>query len=242
MTLQTLHLEKIDHGTVLKQTPYPGLAVPEASATVVDEDAGGEDPQYRALRRTLQEESKKILVDGLRERVYIPPLRDVSWFHSANGSEANLRAAPKIMDEHSHIDWKTWSAHHILLRQRILGSAWSSVSVPGGTVKLKFTKPFILLNEDSNGMKLRPNPNFPPGCPYVAATLPMPRFMAKRGQVMVNTCDGQTFHIDKMIVSGQGNQDPLPTLVKSRLLSATDVKGGWDRGEWTYWKLREPLK
>lgn len=220
---------------------YPGLPVPQTLPNPAREEADEEDSQYNALSQLAHQESAKILIEGLRERVYIPPLQDVGWNQPSTKGEASIRKAPKIKDEHSHIDWSTWSAHQIILRQRLLGSVWSSASGPNGATRLKFSKPFTLLSKDLNDLRLKPNPNFPPGCLYVAAAQPMPRIMAKPGQVMVNTSDSRTFRINEMTTDGTPSRDPLPALVKLQLVAESEVKGRNERAEWTYWKLREPL-
>ncbi|KAL9621045.1 MAG: hypothetical protein Q9160_004430 [Pyrenula sp. 1 TL-2023] len=214
ITLQTLHPEKFDHGTILKQTPHPGFAVPQAMQDPIVDITSGQDSQYAALFKTIQRESAKLLVEGLRDRVYLPPLKDVGWLQSAPENESNLRMAPKIKDEHHHIDWKSWSAEQIMLRQRILGSIWSLAVNPSGVERLKFTKPFTPLEKTSRFRPLKPNLTFPAGCPYVGASSPMARFQSKHGQVLVNTCDGHTLQISEMRGEGLPSRDPLSTSIK----------------------------
>lgn len=240
--MQTLHPEKFDHGTVLKQTTYPGFAVPQAIVDPAVDTTSGSDPQYAALFEIIQRESAKLLVEGLRERVYIPPLKDVGWLQSDTENEANIRPAPKIQDEHHHIDWTSWSAEQIMLRQRILGSVWSLAVKPSGVERLKFTKPFISIAKASKVWSSKSYSAFPAGCPYVAASSPMDRFQSKHGQVLVNTCDGHTLRINEVRGEGLPSRDPLSTSIKRELMIETDLQGQYDREKWTYWRFREPLK
>ncbi|KAI8150647.1 Methionyl-tRNA formyltransferase [Colletotrichum sp. SAR 10_70] len=65
-----------------------------------------------------------MLVDGLRRGLHVPPLKDVGWKPTEEEQEM-LCHAPKLAKRDSQIDWSTWSADDIVLRQRVLGSLWS---------------------------------------------------------------------------------------------------------------------
>ncbi len=68
-----------------------------------------------------------MLVEALRNRVFVPPLQDVGWYGKII-FEAELKHAPKIQKEDSHIDWDTWTADEILLRSRVLGDLWDNTT------------------------------------------------------------------------------------------------------------------
>ncbi|KAL9108637.1 MAG: hypothetical protein Q9227_006583 [Pyrenula ochraceoflavens] len=241
VTLQTLHSEKIDHGIVLKQTPSPGFEVPPPPSfnplEVVQPD-----PQYATLFQRIQEESSKMLVDGIRNRVYLPPLSEVGW-SKAPSEEENLRRAPKIQDEDAHIDWATWTADDIHLRQRILGNVWSRATPVGSertdnsSIRLKFTRPMPIADQPW----VKPCLQMPPGCPYFAAHRSLSRMIGYDSALVVNTCDGKILNIKEMIPENEGPQNPMGPSIRLDLIEETSLKGRNGRKEWTFWKYIEPL-
>ncbi|EAT87685.1 hypothetical protein SNOG_05294 [Parastagonospora nodorum SN15] len=67
VSIQTLHPTRFDHGTVLAQTPAPGLAI-------------SRDATAARLGEELAAVGARMLVDVLRERMYLAPHRDVGWY------------------------------------------------------------------------------------------------------------------------------------------------------------------
>lgn len=67
-----------------------------------------------------------MLVDGIRNRVYVPPHEDTGWYSSATSH------APKITKEHRRVDWQKWTAEEIILRKRVLGDLWDDCLLPDG--------------------------------------------------------------------------------------------------------------
>lgn len=59
VSLQTLHPTKFDHGVILAQTPFPGI---KHDTTTVSE-----------LEALLAPMGADMLVQGIKERIYIPP-------------------------------------------------------------------------------------------------------------------------------------------------------------------------
>uniref|UniRef100_L2G4S7 Methionyl-trna formyltransferase n=1 Tax=Colletotrichum fructicola (strain Nara gc5) TaxID=1213859 RepID=L2G4S7_COLFN len=111
VTLQTLHHKTFDHGTVLSQTRPPGIPIPK-------------DCTLQGLHDILTPIAANMLVDGLRRGLHLPPLKDVGWKPTEEEQEM-LCHAPKLAKRDSQINWSTWSADDIVLRQRVLGSLWS---------------------------------------------------------------------------------------------------------------------
>lgn len=130
VTLQTLHPAEYDRGVILAQTPPPGILVPE-------------DVTLGTLHETLAAEGAKLLVDGLRRQVHVPPYETCGgWWppltpassasssssSSAADTDANtdannpetttiqLRDAPKMTNKDAHVDWRcrTWGADKTL--------------------------------------------------------------------------------------------------------------------------------
>ncbi|KZL85218.1 formyl transferase [Colletotrichum incanum] len=112
ITLQTLHHKSFDHGTVLSQTPLPGIPVPENCTT-------------QRLHDIVTPLAAEVLVEGLRKGLHVPPLKDVGW--QPNEEERQqLNHAPKVTNHDRQINWSKWTADDVVLRQRVLGPVWCS--------------------------------------------------------------------------------------------------------------------
>jgi methionyl-tRNA formyltransferase len=120
-----MHPTKFDHGVVLAQTPPVGIA---EGATPGD------------LLEVLGPMGAELLVRGIEEGVFVPPLRDVS---GEAGTAADYLLpepvhAPKISPADREIDWASWTADEILLRDRALGgrlwdgSLWARAGLDEG--------------------------------------------------------------------------------------------------------------
>lgn len=97
-TLQTLHHRDFDRGDVLAQTPYPpGIPVPEGC------DA-------RRLHDILAAEGARLLVEGLRARLHVPPYSGAGWRPGADDVARGLvRDAPKVRKSDAEVDWARWT-------------------------------------------------------------------------------------------------------------------------------------
>lgn len=105
-----MHPTKFDHGVVLAQTPAPGIPIPD-------------DATPQSLLETLGPMGADLLVKGIEEALFVPPHRDVC---SDLPTPTNQAHAPKIHPTDRCIDWKTWTASEIFLRDRVLGRLWDS--------------------------------------------------------------------------------------------------------------------
>ncbi|KAK1993880.1 formyl transferase [Colletotrichum falcatum] len=126
ITLQTLHHKAFDHGTVLCQTPLPGIPVPEDCTT-------------QRLHDVVTPLAAETLVEGLRKGLHVPPLRDAGWQPNA-GERGQLRHAPKVTNHDRQVNWPEWTADDVVLRQRVLGPVWCSAYHHGSRkiMRLKF--------------------------------------------------------------------------------------------------------
>ena len=113
ISLQTLHPKHFDHGIILAQTPLPGFDIPLPDEISVED-----------LLKIVTPKAAEMLIQGLRNRVYVPPLIDVGP-QSESISRTLTRPANKIMPEDKHIDWTTWTSQQILTRHRVLGPLWN---------------------------------------------------------------------------------------------------------------------
>ncbi|MCJ1234713.1 Methionyl-tRNA formyltransferase [Varicellaria rhodocarpa] len=118
ISLQTLHPKQFDHGVVLAQTPLPGFDIPSPNEMTV-----------QALLEMVAPKAAEMLIQGLKDRVYVPPLEQV--IQSESKSEILTRTAKRIVSEDKHIDWTSWTSQQILTRHRVLGPLWNkAVSKP----------------------------------------------------------------------------------------------------------------
>lgn len=130
ITLQTLHPEKFDHGVVLAQDAFD---VPNNGVCGVGD-----------LLELVCARGARMMADALRNRTFGPRLvgedekaRSSSCSSSSSSSDlsapqappAKLRHAPKITKEDAHLDWTSWTAETIALRQRVLHPLWNFASI-----------------------------------------------------------------------------------------------------------------
>ncbi|KJZ79595.1 hypothetical protein HIM_01064 [Hirsutella minnesotensis 3608] len=112
ITLQTLDDKNFDHGMVLAQTPAPGIPLqPDATLQQVLDEAA--------------EAGARMLVQGLRDGVHIPPRLDVGW-KAAELEARPLTHAPKVAKADAQIDWTGWTSGDDFARRiRVLSSVWT---------------------------------------------------------------------------------------------------------------------
>lgn len=126
--MQTLSEAGFDAGTVLAQTPPPGMAVPPDCTTA-------------QLRDLLAPQGAEMLVCALRRRLHVRPHEDAGWMEEAAATSSSegrvLVHAPKIAPADSCVRWTgvrgrdgrpdegSWSAAEMALRARVFGMPWS---------------------------------------------------------------------------------------------------------------------
>ena len=136
VTLQTLDTKKFDRGLVLDQTgpfdiPYPC--------------------DMAELLSLASERGAQMLADGIRSRVFVPPLMELPV--------QKLRHAPrhagKIQTEDRHPDWSTWSADKILRYKAAVGPLWNTALVGDTSTSTKSSqrKRVILTNMKAVDLK-----------------------------------------------------------------------------------------
>jgi len=113
VTLQTLDEKSFDHGIVLAQTPKNGLPIPK-----------GYECTYSDLLEFITPKAAEILVQGIRDRIFLPPLSDAGWY-----TPKYLQHAPKITPADRQIDWREWRAIHIERRYRALDRLWNNIYI-----------------------------------------------------------------------------------------------------------------
>ncbi|KAF2742480.1 methionyl-tRNA formyltransferase [Sporormia fimetaria CBS 119925] len=120
VTVQTLHPEHFDHGTILGQTPPPGIDVPEGATT-------------DQLVKQLGALGGEMLVSVLKAGAFVPPVKDAGWYGASGGP---VEHAEKISSSHRAVDFGTATADDILTRHRVLGDLWCLLPRTGERVIL----------------------------------------------------------------------------------------------------------
>lgn len=64
-----------------------------------------------------------MLVEVLKKGLFLPPINEIQPFTGLSES-TELCHAGKVSPNDRHIDWRTWTADDIFLRQRVLGKLW----------------------------------------------------------------------------------------------------------------------
>ncbi|KAH7084786.1 formyl transferase [Paraphoma chrysanthemicola] len=108
VSVQTLHPTTFDQGTILAQTPAPGIEVtPDSTAHV--------------LAERLAEVGAQMLVDVIKDNGFVPPHKDVGWYASSGGP---VDHAPKITKQNHYVDFSEKTMDAILAMQSALGELW----------------------------------------------------------------------------------------------------------------------
>lgn len=135
VSLQTLDDKAFDHGTVLSQTPRPGIPVP--SGCTVQE-----------LTALLAPVGAQMLVEGLRNGLYVPPHQNKGW-KVEELDQWQLEHAPKVTKADGHIQWSDWIADDFVRKIRVLGSVWTEAVTRKGEMKrLIFQDAEIIAHDD----------------------------------------------------------------------------------------------
>lgn len=200
VTLQTMHPTRFDKGMILAQTEYPGF---EHSCSTVSD-----------LVAVVAPKGAEMLLQGLRDRLYVPPLEDLSP-HLSKIPDRPSRYARKITPNDRHINWDTWTAEKILLTQRLMiGPLWNEgelASLDGGIE----VKRIIW----SQGFKLFPGPmnNLTEhGRPIVVKE----RRSKALPYLVVGTCDGYKLVTQAMKIEGKWETPVSHVLSKSCSMAA----------------------
>ena len=119
VTLQTLDEKTFDHGVILAQTQHPGLQIPSPDHCT-----------YPDLLKFVTPKAAELLVEGIKDRVFVKPLVDVGWL-----KPHKLMHAPKITPNDRQVDWLSWNSLTIDRHHRSLGRLWSNIWVNSETAR-----------------------------------------------------------------------------------------------------------
>ncbi|KAL5114302.1 Methionyl-tRNA formyltransferase [Pleosporales sp. CAS-2024a] len=112
VSIQTLHPRHFDRGTVLAQTPAPGIPIPPNTTA-------------SALEAELALVGAHMLVDLLQSGKYMAPHKDEAWYAASNLPVAH---APKTTKQDRQIRFEHTTLDHVLAVQRALGDPWCMLS------------------------------------------------------------------------------------------------------------------
>ena len=199
MTLQTLHPKHFDRGTILSQTPQPGYDIPNGTNCTI--------PELLSLQAA---KGAEILVQGIRERVFVPPLigldQDPQHF-------AMSRAAPKITPEDRRIDWDIYTAGEIIRRHHVIGPLWNHISHQDeGSTSITSPKR-IIWSSGFQRTNLSPDKDMQVGL-LVANLDP-----SKVTSLYVKTCDQYILRIERAKTEGNREQDAVLAVPKAERIS-----------------------
>lgn len=186
VSVQTLHPKHFDRGVVLAQT-NPGIQI-NLGTTPAN------------LTGKLGEQGAKMLVDVIKSRAFVPPLKDVGWYGK---SGEPIDHAEKITKQHKYIDFSKASLEDILTIQRVLGEPWCLL--PNGER--------LILNK-VNETEMTDECNHKPGL-WVQAGIKTPVAKAACGRIV--SIEQSTYPGTK---TGQGN---------ARLLRILSAEGSDER-------------
>ena len=195
ISLQTLHPTKLDHGTILAQTPYPGLR--HNAQSVLE------------LNSFLAPKGADMLVNGIRDGVFVLPLEDVGWCKDERNE--SIRAAPKLGTEDRRIQWQSWTAEDILLKNRILGPLFNTVPA---SPESREPERRIIWTSGFQKSSLDPRLDRIPGRPRLV------KMTDSDSMVLFPTCDGQLLQASSAKLEGQKEEDVFKTLRRARLFEA----------------------
>jgi methionyl-tRNA formyltransferase len=168
----------------------------------------------------------EMLVKGIRDRVFVPPLKDAVW-RAAAGDDMLIHAA-KIMPEDRHVDWQNWTRVDISRRQRVLGPLWNTALVPVKSPDNVVTfqnRRIILTNieEVSEPVQGSERLTLLPGVPFILGRVPA---SLPRGDKALYTyaSDGQLLRLREVKVEGQQANDGLTAALKAHMLSDRTIR------------------
>ncbi len=194
VTIQTMHPKHFDQGTILFQTPSPGL---EHRCDTVED-----------LSQILAIKGADMLVDCLQNRLYlygsILPIPPKSWDSVDISKAANARYAQKVTTADRFVDWKTWSSQDVMRRHRVIGPLWS------------LTKPD---EHNHKGRRLIWSTGFQPTSQVTDINLPVGQPVVishdLSRNVYVQTCDQKLLKIGQIKIEGGKEAEPFKAALRA---------------------------
>ena len=216
MTLQSLHDRHFDHGTILRQTRPPGFEIPNAESCTVAE-----------LRDLVSDKGAQMLVGGIRDGVFVPPLEPAGWPGAAR--EDALIHARKIRTGDQQVDWLNWTWTEISKRSRVLGPLWTTAGTAPhrsgdghGLEQKRVILTSLAKVERPRGFE---GLSQTVGVPFVEGRAPFEQRQDGKG-LYVFTRDGSLIRIQEMKVEGERVADGFRAALKARMVGSRTVRVG----------------
>ncbi|CAI6338644.1 unnamed protein product [Periconia digitata] len=111
ITVQTLHPQQFDGGTILAQSPQPGLGYDKKST-------------HEDLVAYLGPIGGDMLVDVLKNQAFVPPLEDVGWYAQSGGP---IDHAGKLSKQHCFVDFSKATLSDVLSIERTQAIPWTKL-------------------------------------------------------------------------------------------------------------------
>lgn len=196
VSLQTLHPTKFDHGVILAQT----APLRHGAQTV------------KELEKILSPEAAKLLLQGIRDRVFVNPPKEIND-RNAPGEEKAILRAPKLSTVDRHIDWQSWTAERIVRTHRVIGPLWNYFSRADETSS-KQTRMIW-----PSGFRESPE------CPeYIKALVPnaghpiIVGLQSPTQDIYIKTCDGHMLQSDYAKVEGDITRSFVHAARRTRMI------------------------
>ena len=193
MTVQTLHPEHFDQGTILAQTPYPGF---EHGCSTVPE-----------LLTLMSSKGAEMLVQSINDRLYLQAAKRPHILQD-DRVRAIARAAPKITSQDKFIDWNTWTAEVIIRRHLAIGPLWSLVKNGQNARRLIWTTGFTIAEEVA----------FSRDVPIGRLVIFGEEGRADEQVAYVRTCDDRVLKVDRVKIEGGVENLPLRAAKKAGMI------------------------
>jgi len=127
-------------GIILAQTPHPFLSVPN-----------WEHCTYHELLQFISPKAASMLIQGLRDRVFVQPLLAVGLStiedDRINPLGYKIKHATKITPEDRKISFLDWGGDRIYRHYRALGRLWTDVWIDAKTTKRLIFEDITLINK-----------------------------------------------------------------------------------------------
>ncbi|KAF5535290.1 methionyl-tRNA formyltransferase [Fusarium mexicanum] len=194
ISLQTLDHRTFDHGTVLSQTSRPGISIPPGCTV-------------QELTSLLAPIGAQMLVQGLRDGVYVPPRQNTGW-RAQELSGEQLVHAPKVTKADGRIKWTRWTGDDIVQRIRVLGSVWThAINKKGDKKRLIFQDVETISSKDigNHGAKIRLLEDS-------GVVLETPIWDQGDGSCAIRTLDDSVIRVKKIKEEGKSQRDAMAGL------------------------------
>jgi methionyl-tRNA formyltransferase len=212
MSLQTLHPTSFDEGVILAQTPWPGIDIPEGC-------------DYPTLLERMKPHGAEMLVNAIRNRLYVPPLRAVAGVENLEHNERTKRRGPKVQTADRQLCFETMNSSNILGRSRAFESTWAYAAVRSQSSgfqrqRVLFPGRFELVRDLVEHSEESPAPalEIAPGLPYWSLGNSTNLRCLDEDPMLVNTIDGKTLSAALMKVEGGIQMPAFKASVKHKLI------------------------